>query len=276
MNRRILDLSQHSLQDYIDCPLRFKLRYLDQFAWPAAQTDDQLQNELHQRQGIEFHRLVQQMITEIPVEVLDRSISDPLVLAWWQSFLAIKSTLPTGLDALPGLIRLAEHTLMTQLGGQRLLAKYDLLVVQPGHQIWIFDWKTGRRPLPHSRLMERVQTRVYLYLAVAAGSQWNGGQPFPAGQVEMMYWQSADPLQPIHLPYSAGQFEQDRLFLTGLVGQIENLAQEDFVKTSDERQCRFCNYRSYCERGLLPGSQEEYEKTDAGDLDLSDVEPVEY
>jgi hypothetical protein len=268
--------SQHSLQDYIDCPLRFKLRYVDQFAWPAAETDDQLANELHQRQGVEFHRLVQQMAAGLPEEMIESVIRDARVLEWWHAFQAARTTFPVDLDTKDGWIRLAEHTLTAGLAGHTLLAKYDLLMVKPADKIYIFDWKTGRRPISPDRLEGRVQTRVYRYLAVAAGQRWNNALNFIADRVEMIYWQAADPMNPIHLPYSPALFEQDWAFLSGLLQQIENEPADGYMKTDDARQCRFCNYRSYCERGTIPGSQMEFDGDGEVGVDLTDVEPIEY
>ena len=51
--------SQSSLQDYFDCPRRFQLRYIEQVAWPAVETEPMLENERRQQAGLHFHRLVQ-------------------------------------------------------------------------------------------------------------------------------------------------------------------------------------------------------------------------
>ena len=37
--------SQSSLQDYVDCRRRFQLRYLQNLAWPALQSEPALENE---------------------------------------------------------------------------------------------------------------------------------------------------------------------------------------------------------------------------------------
>ncbi|NCT22292.1 PD-(D/E)XK nuclease family protein, partial [bacterium] len=52
--------SQSSLQDYADCPRRFQLRYIEQLAWPAVETEPALENERRQQEGLLFHRLAQQ------------------------------------------------------------------------------------------------------------------------------------------------------------------------------------------------------------------------
>ncbi|MBA4379648.1 MAG: hypothetical protein C0393_03000 [Anaerolinea sp.] len=62
--------SQSSLQDYADCPRRFQLRYIEELAWPAVESEPALENERHQQEGLFFHRLVQQRLVGLPVEKL--------------------------------------------------------------------------------------------------------------------------------------------------------------------------------------------------------------
>lgn len=264
-----LELSQHSLQDFVDCNLRFKLRYLDHLAWPAARTDDQLKYELHQRQGVDFHRLVQQWINGIPRELLENNLRDADVLIWWQSFTQAVQQFPE-LEPSAGARRLAEYTLSARLAGRRLMAKFDLLVVVPDGGVKIFDWKTGHQPQPAHRFSARIQTRVYRYLAAAA---LPGIQP---EQVEMIYWQTAAPHDPIHLPYSADQMQTDRQVLGDLIGQIQSLGSDQFLQTANQKQCEYCVYRSYCQRGNQPGSQAAWDASATDEIDLSDIQPIEY
>ena len=259
-----LEFSQHSLQDFVDCNYRFKLRYLDHLAWPAAQTDDQLKYELRQRQGVEFHRLVQQWVNGIPREVIEANLRDPDVIGWWQAFHQ------AGLELGPEDQRLAEYTLSAPVAGRRLMAKYDLLCIRPDGRVTIYDWKTGHQPQAPHRFSERIQTRVYSYVAVAAGRGW---QP---KAVEMIYWQTSAPHDPVRLPYSTARFEADRLYLTGLIHEIQSLAADQFLQTANTRLCDFCVYRSYCQRGNTPGSQTAWEAAAGEEIDLSDIQPIEY
>src|SRR6266498_3834473 len=65
---QLTTLSQSSLQDYVDCMQRFKLRYLDRLSYPAVETEPTLENEKHQQEGEYFHRLVQQHLIGIPAD----------------------------------------------------------------------------------------------------------------------------------------------------------------------------------------------------------------
>ncbi len=78
--------SQSSLQDYLDCPRRFELRYILRQKWPAIQTEPVVEFEHHMEIGTRFHRLVHQHILGIPDDVLEAGIDDPNLMEWWQVF----------------------------------------------------------------------------------------------------------------------------------------------------------------------------------------------
>ncbi len=251
--------NQHNLQDYLDCPRRFQLRYLDRMAWPAVQSEPILEQERRMQLGERFHQLVQQHQLGLPVEVLEAAASsDPDLLGWWQAYL---HNLPADLPQL----RKVEYTLSAPFDGLRLLAKYDLLAIQPGERVQILDWKTGRRRPSVARLRERVQTRLYTFLLVLAGAHLNGGTAWRPEQVELTYWFTAEPENPMRFPYSAASYEEDSKLLHGWIDAILRSADHPMLMTSDEHQCLLCNYRSFCERGQRAG---------AWDEDTGDAEPA--
>src|SRR5512136_1199306 len=79
--------SQSSLQDYFDCPRRFRLRYIDRLAWPAVESEPLLENEKRQQGGQLFHRLVQQHRIGLPAEKLAPLASTPDLHRWWENYL---------------------------------------------------------------------------------------------------------------------------------------------------------------------------------------------
>src|SRR5512133_1849841 len=134
---QLTTLSQSSLQDYVDCAQRFKLRYLDRLSYPAIETEPTLENEKHQQEGEYFHRLVQQHLIGIPAEQIARFANTPNLQRWWENFR--NSIDLTGFPNLSGLY--PEATLSAPLGKYRLLAKYDLIALRDG-KATIYDWKT--------------------------------------------------------------------------------------------------------------------------------------
>ncbi len=62
--------------------------------------------------------------------------------------------------------------------------------------------------------------------------------------------------------------------------EISGLEQPVLALTGDPRRCRFCNYRSLCERGGQAGSvnelEDELEDSGSPDLDFSSLPEIEF
>jgi CRISPR/Cas system-associated exonuclease Cas4 (RecB family) len=275
--------SQGSLQDYVDCPRRFQLRYVLQLDWPAQEVEPALENERHMRQGAAFHRLIHRHVLGIPAEDLSRTVQEPDLRRWWHNYLE------HGPEGLPE-TRFPEIVLSAPMGEHRLMAKYDLVAVDAGRRAIVMDWKTSRKRTKRKYLAERLQTKVYPYLLVRAGAHLNGGQPLAPEQVKMIYWFADYPDDPAHFSYDKAQYEADRAYLTSLVEEITGLALSlsnglgdvDFPLTTQEQRCKFCPYRSLCQRGVKAGSLDEIEdEADAGDafdvvLDFDQIAEIAY
>jgi hypothetical protein len=257
---QLTTLSQSSLQDYVDCAQRFKLRYLDRLSYPAVETEPALENEKHQQEGEYFHRLVQQHLIGIPGEQITRFANTPNLQRWWENFRNSRDL--TGLRDLLGLY--PEATLSAPLGKYRLLAKYDLIAIQDG-KATIYDWKTYRKRPRNEWLAARMQTRVYRALLVHAGAHLNGGKPFEPEQIEMIYWFADFPEEPAHFPYTTTQFKRDWDLLVKLSEEVASALRQaqdsasSYPLTDDRQKCAFCTYRSYCERGIRAGDIEQAE-----------------
>jgi len=246
--------SQYNLQDYVDCPRRFELRHLRKLEWPAVQSAPVLEQELRMERGTQFHRLVQQWVMGIPAEKLAQRIGDPLLREWWQTFLREQPLQP-----FPGQPR-AEVVLTAPFMEYRLLAKLDILMAEPGETLTIFDWKTSDRRPRSAVLRAKVQTRLYPLMVVLAGAHLNGRTAWHPEQVSMRYWFVQHPHEPEVLDYNETRFESDKNYLEGLVEEILwNVEDDSFPMTRDTNKCRFCQYRSFCERGIVAGTLDEME-----------------
>jgi CRISPR/Cas system-associated exonuclease Cas4 (RecB family) len=239
--------SQSSLQDFADCPRRFLLRYIDQLSWPAVEAEPVVDNERRQQEGQVFHRLAQQHLLGLPAENLERLANTPELSRWWKSFQFTNF-------GLSGYTQHTELSLSCPLpqtsagdGAHRLLAKYDLVATRDG-QALIFDWKTSLRRPKDEWLAARWQTRVYRALFVRAGAYLNDGKPFEPEQVTMTYWFADFPSESAVFKYDATQYQRDWSDIEQAVEKITSAA--EFPLTPDEKMCRFCTYRSYCDRGI--------------------------
>jgi hypothetical protein len=142
------------------------------------------------------------------------------------------------------------------MGPFRLLAKYDLIAIRQD-KATIYDWKTYRKRPRTEWLSARMQTRVYRALIAIAGTHLNQGQAFEPEQVEMVYWFPEFPDDPAHFTYTTAQFKRDWDLLTKLADEIHTAS--SFPLTDDRTKCLYCPYRSYCERGVRAGDEDQAE-----------------
>lgn len=263
--------SQSSLQDYVDCPRRFELRYLIQQRWPAPEVDDLLEHERRMALGERFHHLVQQHQAGIPSEVFQKHIDDTELREWFTDYLA------SGLGSQG--VRRAEVSLTVPLGEYALTAKFDLVVLE-GNRALIVDWKTGQTIPKLDTLRQRLQTVVYRYVLATGGATLNKGQSITPEQIEMVYWYAAHRGKTLTIPYDGAEVAADEARLLALVNEIN--IRPDFPLTPDVQKCRFCVYRSLCNRGTRAGAFADYDSdTDHEGLtdftiDLDQIAEIEF
>lgn len=261
--------SQSSLQDFVDCRRRFQLRYVQRVAWPALRSQPARENERHMQRGERFHRLVQQYLIGISPADLTQIASadeDENVLRWWQNFL---QTWP---DCAAPEQQYVEIALSAPFGKYRLTAKYDLIQIDVAGQMTIYDWKTSIRPRPHRDwLAQRLQTHVYPYLLVRAGSVLNAGRCPEPEQVRMIYWFAEPGQPPEQVEYNRSRYAEDERLLMDLIQEACTLGLTPCPNGSEDGNCRFCEYRSLCDRGVRAGlvSEDECELDEASSFSLS-------
>lgn len=267
-------LSQTNLQDFVDCRRRFQLRYLQQIAWPALEVEPALEYEREMQCGAAFHHLAHQYFLGLPVKRLSAMIRDQQLADWWNNLLSFIPPPPDApIEGQPHLRLYPELTLTAPLGPYRLIAKYDLVALpsdkSQGKCFTIFDWKTSRSRPSRKWLTARLQTRLYPYLLVRAGSSLNqGSEPVQPSQIEMIYWFASFPKQPERFTYDEKQYRLDEEYLLSLANLLQRLDEEDYTLTPNEHHCRFCVYRSLCERGIAAAHLEE-------NLELADLPPLD-
>ena len=98
----------------------------------------------------------------------------------------------------------------------------------------------------------------------------------------MVYWFAEQPQEPQVFAYSAEQFQADHDYLLGLVDEIAALSGADFHLTADESKCKYCTYRSLCDRGISAGRIDPGELMDDSpgsedfELDFDQVAEIEF
>ncbi|MEO6725700.1 MAG: PD-(D/E)XK nuclease family protein [Blastocatellia bacterium] len=260
--------SQSGLQDYEDCARRFELRYLLDVRWPALQTEQALQYEAGQQKGQEFHHLIHQHTLGVPAAAIEATIGDEQLRAWWDNYLRWQT------EHLPEQ-RYSELTLTAPLAETLVMAQYDIVARIPDGGFVIVDWKTGRRQ-KRELLANRMQTVVYPFVLSQAGDWLNNGQPIPPDCIRLIYWFAEDG-STIEFQSSAEKLLADETLLASRINEIKTSF--DFPKTDDERRCRFCVYRSLCERGVMAGDLNELDEDELANgisLDLDEIEEISF
>jgi CRISPR/Cas system-associated exonuclease Cas4 (RecB family) len=161
-----------------------------------------------------------------------------------------------------------EILLQTSINGHRLIAKYDLLLIKQSEHATIIDWKTSTKRPKRSWISDRLQTRIYPYVLVRASAHLNQGAPFKPEEIDMIYWYTNQPNQPVKYKYNSEKYESDDKYLSNLIAEIIELMDGRFPLTEDHSNCRFCPYRSLCDRGVEAGLLTDQKKIqDSGEAD---------
>lgn len=268
--------SQSSVQSYVNCQRRFWLAYVKQLPWPAMEATPYDEHERLLRLGGQFHRLVERTEAGLPTELLAAGLDYPLD-EWFESYLRHRpADLPTEVVEVERALRVP---LETRDGKYRLEARYDLIAVGgdvANRRAVILDWKTNKRVTRRSRLQQRMQTRVYPFVLVeaSAGLPWG---PVSPEQVEMRYWFTAAPADPVTFHYSSDLHAENRALLLDLLEEIGRGENEgDFPKVLDteenrKRFCNYCAYRSRCDRGIGAGKLETGDEEGLFDVDMENA-----
>jgi RecB family exonuclease len=262
--------SQSALQDYVECPRRFELRYLQGTKWPALQTQSALEFDEIMQKGQIFHHLVHQHAAGATAELIEKTIRDDELRLWWEAYLRWQAaTLPEE--------RYPEISLSTSLNGVMLMAKYDLLARTPEGDFLIVDWKTGKSKRP-ADLATRMQTLVYFVTLAHAGEWLNEDAPISPERIRMIYWFAGDG-RAVELGFDVEKLAASEQRLSALIGEIQERG--EFPLTEEVRRCRFCVYRSLCERGETAGpiaemSEENADPMGGFDLDFNQLEEITF
>ncbi len=252
--------SQSNLQDFVDCPYRFYLRHFLRVKWPALLVDDALTFERRGQIGARFHQLIQQYLSGIPESrISDLAAADPAteVSLWWENFLQFISLQLEGQ-------KFIEAVLTASIDEHALLGKFDLILFKKDKTLEIYDWKTSRRKPRQDWLLHRIQTRLYRLILAEACADLAGGQAVNPDQISMHYWFSTQPQTPVALPYSQQAYEADYAYIKKLIIEITRREESQFFRTEDLDKCRYCVYRSHCDRGDKAGDIDAFEDFEAG------------
>jgi hypothetical protein len=242
--------TQTALRTYLECPYRFRLRYLEGVPWATLPPEPAAEAVLER--GRRFHEVARQHF--LGLEVAEQATAAGAeVAAWWAALRGSPPDLAAYRHLYP------EAGLSVPLGSYRLAARYDLLAVGQDEAL-IVDWKTGQDLGSPAALGGDVQTRVYLYVLAEGGAVYHAGRPLAAHAVGLLYWHPRGPQQ-VRLGYSPSRHAADQAFLEALVREVAARRPEEMLPTDDAAACGHCAYTPLCGR---PGGTLEWEPEEAG------------
>ncbi len=236
--------SQNSLQNYVDCKRRFYLKEVQQLQWPALESEPTRLQEERTALGAEFHLLCNQYFCGIPETAIRESISSPEILQWWDAFIGL------GLQPAPHLQ--PEKAITIPFLNYRLTVHFDLLITNPSGHYLIYDWKTNLNLPQRTNLAKRMQTLIYP-LVLQIFCETNDLKNAQSENIEMIYWYPSFPDHPIKFGYEQTTYLLQKSELETLLIEIMQNEAEDFSLTEKLQHCKFCQYRSFCNRGEKAG-----------------------
>jgi hypothetical protein len=246
--------SQNNLQLYVDCKHRFYLHEILKLDWPANDSEPVKIQEERMMLGTQFHLICSQYFSGIPAEKVEESIQSPEIMKWWRSFLDF------GLMPSPDLI--PEKAITVPFSGYHLTAHFDLLQKKSNDTYVIFDWKTNTKYPPHQRVAERMQTLIYPVVLDFFLRSKSKDKPLDS-RIEMIYWYPEFPDKPHRFTFTRETLEYQKTSLHDLIVEISQNSAENFSLTDEIDRCKYCQYRSYCNRGIMAGEYMDHEIDDS-------------
>jgi hypothetical protein len=239
-----LNFNQSSLQDYLDCPRRFELGFLRKTSWPAPHSTPLSKLEDLAELGTKFHQICQQYFIGIDPDTITASISDQELIDLWESFLPYGRELLT-YPSFP------EQTLIVPIKKHYLVAKFDLIIQVSPDEFLIIDWKTSRKKPSRTILSNRMQTYLYPFILHKTGADLFPETSLLADSIKLQYWFPRSNDHDELFPYSQSKHDEVSKLVSNLISEIDAKIESSqlFELTDDLDKCKYCVFRSFCERG---------------------------
>ncbi len=248
MKEKLNDLyfSQSALNTFKTCPLKFKMKYIDELIQSDFRSNDSIK-EYKQELGRLFHLSAERYFSGIPTGIDGIGHENPIV-QWTK-------TLIKAIPIEDNKVYYPEYEIRFN-GNMKLQAKYDLILKKEKNRYCIYDWKTEEKQMKMEKFKNSLQTILYSFLLVETGEGIFGEKISP-DNVEMIYWQPSNPYKPLVIKYSQEQYLKDKWLLESLV---ENIMDYDFKNAEKinihAKTCNYCDLQEICN---LPNKKSEYD-----------------
>ena len=241
--------SASMLQDYMDCQRRFELKYIRKQSWPSIPVEPVLEMEALVARGRQFHSLAHQFLAGLPLPAINDAINDPMLKKGFSRFVDFSYERSW-------ILKLSEIKINANLERHHLIAVYDLIAQTDDGQVTIFDWKTAMHPPRKDFLKLKMQSSIYPFILFE-----NLQGLFPSADqhqhcaLSMTYWYPAYPDFIFSFNYDQETHQENRDSLISFLDAVDSRLQSmQFNKTDNLKQCKYCQYRSLCDRGIEAGT----------------------
>jgi RecB family exonuclease len=258
--------SANNLQDYLDCPRRFELKYILKQNWPAVTSQPVLEMENKIQLGNRFHQLAHQYLSGISAKVLEDSIDDPDLGLWFKSFQKY-------INSFLNFSYFSEFTVLKPFEGFRLIAVFDFISLINTNKIMIGDWKTTSHLPKKEVYFQSIQSYLYPFIAYETRINiFSQSSTLLHQDLSMEYWFPVFPDNTITREHSIASHASSKELLSNLIFEISQKEAGTFEKTANDKRCAFCQYRSLCERGIQAGRDDDAENGFESDLQIDTLD----
>lgn len=222
--------SQNLLNTFDKCPLKFKIKYLENLRWKKDSIDNEDYYE-NMNMGLDFHLICERYFSNIPVGVDNNN-----ELMNWFNSLRDKFTI------LDENIYFTEYEIKMKKDNIRIQAKYDLIIIKPNNKIEIWDWKTENRKLDYKEVCKRMQTIVYMYI-LGESSLEIFDKDIPLENISMNFWQPQFKDDIITINYSENNHRIHEEKIMDITRSLDNFDFNfDFNSELYSTQCKYCEF----------------------------------
>jgi len=223
--------SQNSLKTFLECPKKFKYRYIEGISW--SRSDDLVKEAIED--GETLHSVAERYFLGIEDDFYYKNRDKTMI--WMEN---LKKAFPLKTED----IYRCEYEIRQRKEGINMMARYDLINFKFTGEIEIFDWKTNKTEFDKKVVEDSLQTKIYLFLLTENLNLFNINY-FKFKNISMTYWQVKFPHSPIKIEYSSQSHNDNKAYIKNLIETIDSYDFENCKKVPI-KSCNFCEFSSIC------------------------------
>lgn len=233
-DKKYFYFTQNSLSTFINCPFKFKKKYIDNVKW--QQDEDFLSTE-RIAFGTDFHKIAERYFKGIPVYEEGFFNNENL----YKAYENLKKTFPIkGNEQY-----YPEYTIRFSGDFMRLEANIDLIIVKSDGSIEIWDWKTNANINNKNKYEKSLQTLIYMWVVKTCVNDIFG-LDVPCENIKMTYYGPEKDMKIAEIGYSDKSYKKIGEYLKSLLEKVYNYNYKMFNRDDYIKQCKFCEFNTFC------------------------------